>query len=115
MLRDVLLVEGRPQVASLLLLFAAGLLLVAARPRGLVRRRGWLSPSSVIAASLSCLALLTVEVQRFDARGVAMLGVAAVVLAVAGRRRCAVVVARRDVALDRLRGGRARRRGRRLS
>lgn len=96
-------------VSLLVLLAAVGLLLSAARRPALGRRLGWVYPIAVICASLSGLVIMVIDVRLVDPLAAAACGVAVVVLAVAGRRRYAVVVARRDAAHDLLRRARARR------
>lgn len=107
---EALSVEGRLHGVSLLvLLAAAGLLLSAARPPASGRRLSWVYPNAVICASLSSLAIMVIDVTLVDPLAAATCGVAVIVLAVAGRRRYAVVVARRDAAHDLLRHARTRR------
>ena len=91
---DVLSVEGRLHAASALALLAAGgLLLLAPYPPAFGRRLGWLYPLTVIVASLSSAPMMVVDIKLLDPLAAATLCLAAVVLAVAGRRRHAAVVA----------------------
>lgn len=94
---DVLSVEGRLHaVSALALLAAGGLLLFAARPPAFGRRLGWLYPSTVIVASLSSVPMMVVDLKLLDPLAAATLCLAVAVLAVAGRRRHAAVVAQSE-------------------
>ena len=91
---DVLSVAGRLHAASVVvLLAAAGLLLFAGHPPADGRRLGWVYPFAVMFASLCSLPMMVVDFKLHDPLAQAGLGLAVVVLAVAGRRRHAAVVA----------------------
>ena len=94
---DVLSVEGRLHAASALALLAAGgMLLMAAHPPAFGRRLSWVYPFGVIFASLSSVPMMVVDFKLHDPLAEAGLGLAVVVLALAGRRRHAAVVAQAE-------------------
>jgi len=90
----VLSVEGRLHAASALALLAAGgMLLFAAHPPALGRRLRWVYPFALMFASLSSVPMMVVDLRLLDPLAETSSCLAAVVLAVAGRRRHAAVEA----------------------